>query len=379
MLDENEIGIPDQKVIAYPAKLPLQVAATALTDDRGVYRIHGLEPGTYHVRTAAKQLEDGSGLLPTFHKETMTVDQSITVDVDLDQQADEVDLRPLPGHLFRLTGKVVAYPPAPVTVTLISDAGRVRTVTASAFAFEQLAPGNYELIAEAESVNGRGKLGSFRELPIDRDTEIQVSLDHWRPVEFKMQDEKGNILDPANARITARHKDLDGGGRAELLKLAGGRAALGPGRWEISVEPPGGYYAVSISGSSGMPDQQRGRADGWTEVQVREWDSIIIKLSSHPGSVHGIVTGSGDPTPGAPVYLEAYDKSAGTRLGELHVTRTDLHGAYRFTGLGPGLYRILSTFEYDKPEPETMQAAGARLLNVSEGTDTSQDVDLYAP
>src|ERR1035441_4734288 len=41
-------------------------------------RIPGLEPGTYYVRTAAKQLEDGSGLLPTFHKETMTVDQSIT-------------------------------------------------------------------------------------------------------------------------------------------------------------------------------------------------------------------------------------------------------------------------------------------------------------
>ena len=35
VLDENEIGIPDQKVIAYPAKQPLQIAATATTDDRG--------------------------------------------------------------------------------------------------------------------------------------------------------------------------------------------------------------------------------------------------------------------------------------------------------------------------------------------------------
>src|ERR1022692_2184238 len=79
VLDENEIGIPDHKAIASPATQPLRLAATATTDDRGIYRIHGLEPGTYYVRTAAKQLEDGSGLLPTFHKETMAVDQSITV------------------------------------------------------------------------------------------------------------------------------------------------------------------------------------------------------------------------------------------------------------------------------------------------------------
>src|SRR5580658_3022731 len=58
VLDENEIGIPDQKVIAYPATQPLHIAATAITDDRGIYRIHGLEPGTYYVRSAAKQLED---------------------------------------------------------------------------------------------------------------------------------------------------------------------------------------------------------------------------------------------------------------------------------------------------------------------------------
>jgi hypothetical protein len=50
-----------------------------------------------------------------------------------------------------------------------------------------------------------------------------------------MQDEKGNRLDPANAKITARRKDLDGGGRPEVLKLVNGRAALGPGRWEMSV------------------------------------------------------------------------------------------------------------------------------------------------
>ena len=58
-------------------------------------------------RSAAKLLEDGLGLLPNFHKETMVVDQSMTVDVDLDQQAEDTDVRPFPGKLIRYFGKVV--------------------------------------------------------------------------------------------------------------------------------------------------------------------------------------------------------------------------------------------------------------------------------
>jgi hypothetical protein len=163
------------------------------------------------------------------------------------------------------------------------------------------------------------------------------------------------------------------------LKLENGRAALGPGRWEMSVLPPAGYYAVELGGG-GVPDSQPGRADGWNEVVLHGFDAITIKLSSHPASVHGVVNGPGhDPAPGAPVYLEAFDKDTGKRLAELRTTRTDLRGQYRFDGLAPGLYRILGTFEYEKPDSDAMEAAGARSLRLSETTDTAQELDLYAP
>ena len=380
VLDENEIGIPDQKVIAYPATQPLRIASTATTDDRGIYRIHGLEPGTYYVRTAAKQLEDASGLLPTFHKETMAVDQSMTVDVELDAQADDIDIRPLPGKLFRVFGKVQVSPPAAVTLSLISDVGRVQTKTAGTFAFEQVAPGNYELIADGEDPYGRGKLGTYQEISVDRDTELSVHVTSWRETEFHMQDEKGNRVELGGAKITARRKDLDGGGRPEVLKLVNDRAALGPGRWEMSVVPPAGYYPLQLSGNYGATDSQPGRADGWNEVNLRGFDSITIKLSSHPASIHGVVDGAGhDAAPGAPVYLEAFDKDSHKRVTELRTVRTDLRGQYRFSGLTPGLYRILSTFEYDKPDSDSMEAGGARSVTLEEGSDTAQDLDLYTP
>ena len=117
------------------------------------------------------------------------------------------------------------------------------------------------------------------------DTCNSLSLNYWRETEFRMQDEKANSVDPANAKITARRKDLDGGGRAEVLKLENGRAALGPGRWEMSVAPPPGYYAVER---------------GWSEFYLRGFDTITIKLSSRPASIHGLVNGPGhEPAPGA--------------------------------------------------------------------------------
>ena len=65
VLDENDVGLPDHDVIAYRNTQPPRPAARAKSDDRGMFRISGLEPGSYLVRTAGKQYEDIS-YLPTF-------------------------------------------------------------------------------------------------------------------------------------------------------------------------------------------------------------------------------------------------------------------------------------------------------------------------
>ena len=378
--DENEVGIPEQKVIAYPAIQPLRIAATATTDDRGVLSHSWLgAPALITSAPRPSNWKTGPVYCRLSTKETTVVDQAMTVDVDLDQQADEVDIRPFPGKLFRVSGKVLVSPPAPVTVTLISDVGRVQTKTVSSFDFGLHPPGKYELIADGEDPYGRGRLGTYQEITVDRDLELQVHITSWRETEFRMEDEKGNAVSLDNAKITARRNDLDGGGHADVLKLANNRAALGPGHWEMSIQPPDGYYPVQLTGSYGA-DQQTGRADGWNEVYIRGFDTVRIKISSHPASIHGLVTGAGqDAEPGAPVYLEAFDKDTHQRVAELRTARTDMHGHYRFSGLTPGLYRIVSTFEYDKPDSNSMEACGARSVNLAEGADTAQDLDLYTP
>ena len=45
---------------------------------------------------------------------------------------------------------------------------------------------------------------------------------------------------------------IEPGNMGVMIKKTG--AALGPGRWEMSVAPPAGYYHVQVSGLYGGPD-----------------------------------------------------------------------------------------------------------------------------
>ena len=97
VLDENGVGLPGVTVLAYRARLPLRSVASGKSDDRGVYRIAGLDPGKYWIRNAAAQLDDGSGILPTFGPLSReTRDARIQV-VNLDEEAQDANVQPEPG------------------------------------------------------------------------------------------------------------------------------------------------------------------------------------------------------------------------------------------------------------------------------------------
>jgi hypothetical protein len=123
VLDENDVGLGRHRVAAYRDSQPPLLVTSAISDDRGVYRLSGLEPGSYLVRTAAAQNE-GLDYLPTFSKETLRVEEAQMVAVSIDEESRSVDVRPTPGKLLTLSGVVQGNSPGAVTVTLASDMGR---------------------------------------------------------------------------------------------------------------------------------------------------------------------------------------------------------------------------------------------------------------
>src|ERR1017187_2193926 len=87
LFDENDVGLPDHDVAVYTHARPPMLLTKARTDDRGMYRIFGLDPGPSLVPTLTKG--DGEGpYLPTFYKDVAILDQAIPIEVTLDQQVD---------------------------------------------------------------------------------------------------------------------------------------------------------------------------------------------------------------------------------------------------------------------------------------------------
>lgn len=368
IVDANDIGLPDHEIAAYRLGSPPELVAHARTDDRGRYRLYGLEPGTYAVRTVAEQYEDGA-YLPTFSRETERMGEGRTVDLLPEQQVNDIDVRPLPGRLFSLVVEARSFPPeAVIRLTLASDMGRT-TVLSNVFQFTGLAPGTYDVYAETNAQPGSGDdvPAAYLRIVVARDMTVTLLAEPPFPAMVA----GAPVGDSGEIRV--RRKDVAGAGEAVGIPVVRGRAAIPAGRWEVMLQPPPGYYVSSLL-ATGVPPSSLGRADGWNEILGRGY--VRFSLTSGSGGVHGIVKSSGDPVGGAPVYLEGWDPSARRRVGELRSTRTDMRGVYSFDGLAPGTYRLLSTFEYSTPDVETMGGAGVELV-VDAQAAKAQDLDLY--
>ncbi len=122
--DANEVGLPDQEIAAYTNTQPPRFVVRAQSDERGIFRIPGLEPGGYLIRTTGNYDGDRS-YLPTFSRQTLRVEEARAVTVYPDEDANDGDVRPIAGRLFDISGSAAPIPASPygftVTVTLASD------------------------------------------------------------------------------------------------------------------------------------------------------------------------------------------------------------------------------------------------------------------
>jgi len=370
VVDENEIGLPDHEIAAYRLGSPAELVATAKTDDRGRYRLHGLEPGRYVVRTIGKQYDDGA-YVPTYARETGELSSAQEVDLLPEQEVEDVDVRPQPGRLARLTVGVTTDPPdAPVIITLASDTGR-KTLQSNPAVFTGLPPGQYEVYAEAPAPPESGEVlqAAYQRFVLHDDRAVTLIAKTVRPADASVV----GAPQSDSSTVLIRRKDLAGTGKPAALELARGQAVIPPGRWEVLLQPPDGYY---VSGFWGSSHSAGVRPDGWNEFLASDYTSLRFQLSGGPGSVQGAVKSGGDCVAGAPVYLEAWDAAAKKRVGELRMARTDAQGQFLFSGLAPGDYRILSTFEYLDPDAETMTQA-AQEITVAAHAEKPLDVELY--
>lgn len=368
--DSNEAGIPVQDVAAYTATQPPLLVSRTKSDDRGIYRLSGLPPGTYLVRTTGNE-DDDRTYRPTFSRQTPRAEDARTFVVYPDEDTGDGDVRPLLGPLFIISGSAPTplQPGYQVTVTLASDMGRIVSLGPD-FKFGPLPPGRYELYAEGRGGPGQNMVGAYADIQLERNL-TNFTLSMRQVVEGQI------VLEGAGPTVAAsalyRRLDLAGAGPTQSMKLSAvGRILLAPGRWEILTTPPEGYYVSRFANS-----RNNARPEGWSEIQASGQTRWTITFSKGGASLHGAVRLLGSPVPGAPVFLEAWDPATRKRLIDPRRTRADGNGNYRFDGLPPGNYRILATWEYSAPDAAAMDASQPLSFRLDPGVDYPLNLDLF--
>ncbi len=380
IVDENDVGITENEVVVYRVAKPPLLVAHGTSDDRGVYRIGSLEPGMYLVRTPTRTYEDG-GYVPTFYRNVTSVEQALPLEVTLDQQVDDITIHPIPGHLFKVSGNATCPQMRDIVIamTLVSDTGK-ETVngdpTTGKFQFNPQAPGKYEL-----NLHGTGNVMpcyGYQEFEVDRDlTDIRISGTQMPTVRSVLEDSRGGRVDFHQVQMVARRKELSGPGDTQKIDLAYDSTRLVPGRWEFALQPSAAYYPSRYQ-ANGTPSPLR--ADAWNEqliVNGSGFNTVKFVLSNAPGTVHGTVTLGTQQALGAPVFLEASDIPEVRRVRETYLVRTDTRGQFQFSGLAPGQYRLLATFEYQSPSPAEFDGAHAVSIKIEESRDLQQDLTLF--
>ncbi len=374
VLDENRVGIAGVSVLAYPAVAPLRSIASATTDDRGIYRIPNLKPGKYFVRSATHTLDDSTGLLPTFGPESIPPSEARIHETRLDNDTTDADVRPIIGAFFGMGGDVSCQVPgAPVTVVLSSETIRREAISAcgGGYSFAGLTPGRYEILAEMKS---EPRLAYFQEINLSRTLSSQ-GLPLGEPPEVQIEFRPQPSFPVA---VMARRKDLYGGDGARAVPLRSGRAALSPGYWELHAALPSTHYLVDVQ-EAGFRRCCDGWHPDWFQAMIRDrgFSTLRFLLSGNAAIVRGRVLQEGQPVPGAPVFLWPVTAGARRSIQGPKMAWTDLNGNYKFEGLAPGEYRLLSSFDFSEVSGEIVAEAKAAAVTLAESQSATMDLAIY--
>lgn len=371
VVDENYVGLPGVLVVAYPARLPLQIVGSAKTDERGIYRVALLPGGKYWIRNGAADLEDGSSVTPTFLPGTVDVREAKVVAVEYDADTSEQDLRPFPGKLFKLSGRVSGCPPGELSikVTLASDTGRKETTTScmdGGFGFDQLSQGSYELLAESATIPTTAAWIEFR---LFQDSTKYMALESKRPLQLSEQ------VDNAAAdakRILLRRRDLAG----ETNTFTSFEAML-PGVWDVYLPPtaPVAMKSFRISPPSRDRSSTTVLAHSF-EIPNNPYLNVTVQLSKNGGTVSGIVRDGKDPVPAAPVFLVPMDDKVRRLTNGTRQILSDLGGQFAFRNLPAGEYRIVSSSDVDEVTNEMLEKLQAPVVKVSEGGTANVNLEV---
>jgi hypothetical protein len=167
----------------------LEAVESAMTDERGRYRVSLLPPRDYIVRAVpdeegipeAKGAPQISGFAPAFYPGTTTARSAGVISLGLGEDRPDIDFQVPLVPLGQVTGTVLSTEGKPVTNIVVNLADRefgdfvqgTATNGAGRFAFDRVVPGTYTVLA-GHGFGGAHRITLSRKMVIDGDFSIAI-------------------------------------------------------------------------------------------------------------------------------------------------------------------------------------------------------------
>ena len=382
------------------SKTPLFYASSEQpTDDRGIYRIYGLAPGTYIVSAGGGtsqpfQVNAFSSDVPTFAPSN-TRDNALEINVlSGEENTADIRYRGETGHAISGTVKLTTTSGSTVSVLMadsfIPIASTFQPPSTRGFAFHGMADGEYDLVGqEMLQVPGSQNpqlLISDRHRVVVKGSDVTGIEIVPRPLSavngrFVLEPSKDPACEGKRRPLFAEtfvafqrpEKERDKDTLSYMRVLAGSGSPDNKGDFYIRNLPPGRYlldphffarywYTDSIS-LSGTPKIDA--AANWTMLKPGvQPGTFTITLAEGAASIRGrLTTSEGAELPtGLGVYLVPAEREKALDVLRYFVTTVGSDGTFALNNLPPGRYLTLQ----QTLDPETSTPAKLRLPESAE-------------
>ena len=348
------------------------------TDDRGIYRIYGLPPGTYIVSAGGSSFLTSLSAfdtdIPTFAPSS-TRDTAAEVSVKTGEDVlVDIRYRGEPGHSISGSVKVLGTSNVSIALrrpgSIIPIANTLQIPGSRGFIVSGLADGDYDLVAQ-ESIPGQTTppqltlaFSEPRRVTVKGAdvTGVELVTKPLGSISGKISLESTKVPEcqgkrpPAMAEMLVRfrrpEKEIEQVEAQALRSFAGSASPDANGAFVLRNLQMGSYqleprfyarywYLQSITTNSAGPKPGRiDAAANWTTLKSGEQlSNLNITLAEGAATVHGKVPATdGASPPAVVVYLIPNERDKVDDVLRYFVTDVDANGTFTFNNLPPGKY-----------------------------------------
>lgn len=375
-----QVGVRAQLIRDATGKPPTTPVypAERRTDDRGVYRIYGLRPGTYVVSAGGRGSFGFPGGAydtdaPTFSPSS-TRDTAAEIVVRSGEESTGIDVRHRGDSGRAISGTVVkgnAEAATSINLTQLLDgrpqlsAYSYQPPNAKGFAFYGVIDGEYDLVAQTNFSNGEGVISEPRRVTVKGAdvTGVELVLKALASFSGKVVLEDSTAAACANKRrpvltetvVVARRSEKTRGSILPYF-VVGSAVVNSGGEFQLRNLPPAQFnlntrfiakywYLRSIL-RDGAPQAAQVKNDVARNALTLKFgeriSDLTVRIALGAGSLRGVVNaGEGGQVPyGLYVNLVPAEKESAEDVLRFFVAPVNADGSFALNNLAPGRYWV---------------------------------------